>query len=97
FSRDWSSDVCSSDLADHAAAVEQAEGVAVPVDVVEVGREAQLDHLPRRLGGGDGLGDRLLQLAPHVVEQLGEQLPLGGEVLVEEIGRAACRERVEGG
>src|SRR5690606_39703175 len=87
FSRDWSSDVCSSDLA--------------AVDVVEVGGEAPLDHLPGRLRGGDRLGDRLLQLPPHVVEQLGEQLALRREVLVEdglrdaEIGRASWREGVE--
>src|ERR687897_2795852 len=53
------------DLADHlrelgvageAAAVEQAEGVAVFVDEAKVGGEPQLDHLVARLGAGQCLG-----------------------------------------
>jgi hypothetical protein len=67
-----------------APAVEELEGVAVAAHVVEVAGEPELDHLPGPVRGGDGLGDLVLQVTAHVGEQLGEELALGGEVLVED-------------
>src|SRR3546814_19994329 len=91
--RDWSSDVCSSDLGQ----VRVAEGgVVAGVDLaVEPGQLAGLEdrqrvelHQPQVL-----LVEQLVQ-AQHELGQLVELL--GGQAQGEahEIGRASCRERV---
>src|SRR3546814_4778242 len=78
---DWSSDVCSSDLA--------VGGQADPLDVALADDLARLQPLPqhRHLGQRQGAaGDRQagLRLAGGRRDGQGQ----------EEIGRAACRERV---
>src|SRR5690606_39708239 len=84
FSRDWSSDVCSSDLTDEFR----------PVAHEEEGTDPDDDLLKQMLGGsGEGTGsddDALLR------EMLGESAPEGeGAKPSDEIGRASCRERGE--
>src|SRR5690606_41201171 len=85
FSRDWSSDVCSSDLALPAARGAGGDGFG---RVVGVGLVAAGLGGPGRLQrGGLGRGDGV---AAGVLDGPDEG-PLGGE-----IGRASCRERGEG-
>src|SRR5439155_2664576 len=71
--RDWSSDVCSSDLGDAAAG--------------ERHRRRGVEHEV------DGELRLLLVLLDVVAIELGVGLPVD----VAQIGRASCRERVEGG
>src|SRR3546814_4569408 len=76
---DWSSDVCSSDLA--LILLEALEGLGAGKDV---GRDLRLRRPRPRL---DHLGQGLLLvggIAFHHLDQVGD----------EEIGRASCRERV---
>src|SRR5690606_40710227 len=79
FSRDWSSDVCSSDLL-HGEAALRSPGAPVGSDDDGVGEEREELHPvgarlvgPEQLGRGDDRDDD----------------PVG------QIGRASCRERVE--
>src|SRR5690606_39726679 len=82
FSRDWSSDVCSSDLA-----VEQREPAREPrvgeigIELVEIDPPAQtlVDH-----GGGGQRGEE--QVHPRI-----DGLELGAGELLGEIGRASGR------
>src|SRR5690606_40789296 len=86
FSRDWSSDVCSSDL-------ERVGGIglgAVELPVVtdtkrlqSCGRRVACAHIGNVVEHDARLG---------AVDQGGE---LGGGQVLEEIGRASCRERAE--
>src|SRR5207302_2925724 len=83
FSRDWSSDVCSSDLAGRegddqpvqGAAPEQAVGVA---DDAEVEAEADAEQVGRGRGQDQGGG-----------QEEADDAELAEEVV--EIGRASCR------
>src|SRR3546814_2425054 len=69
---DWSSDVCSSDLAEALQAVEQGLGVFARGGVIDVGASAQF-HRAREAGRRDGI----------VGEAFGESRPGRGEGLVE--------------
>src|SRR5690606_40410363 len=87
FSRDWSSDVCSSDLGGPGV----VEGVEVAVPGAQPGAEVFGRHLAVALADVAAVlvadvpqGERRVRAVP-----LGEQ---GGEA---EIGRASCREREE--
>src|SRR5690606_39673007 len=93
FSRDWSSDVCSSDLD-----LEDTHGDLAVVDEDPVARLA-VSGKPLIAGGDQLLG------AGHVLSGDGEDVPFG-ELLgaarevaetdlraLEEIGRASCRDR----
>src|SRR5437870_12989904 len=76
--RDWSSDVCSSDLkgvVDVSSRGQSLGSVAV--------REAVLRLRPR------------LVVCGHIHGCAGQQALLGTTPVVNEIGRASCRERVE--
>src|SRR3546814_1867121 len=100
---DWSSDVCSSDLAGRGAVVGISEGDllgALRVDehasrddveaarVDAVDQRAEVGHLEVDLGDAHPLEDDLGQLWSLT----GRLAPL--LVAVGEIGRASCRERV---
>src|SRR5690606_40264463 len=91
FSRDWSSDVCSSDLGEEAALpVEVERGLRVPLGELLVA----LAHHVRQVAEGRGpLGDA--QLGQRLVQ--GDLARGGGEQVLaaqDEIGRASCRQRV---
>src|SRR5690606_39546318 len=86
FSRDWSSDVCSSDLVLRAA--DQAGGEAGATEPAAAG-----GGIARRLGlapGGISLGRPGEQL-----RAIGAAGGLGVLAQPFEIGRASCRERAE--
>src|SRR5690606_39879624 len=93
FSRDWSSDVCSSDLGRRL----QGGGLVVALGTVGFGGGDQQCRIlpgrrrPRTGGGGRGC----LHLGG---QSLGGRVVVGGHRLAE-IGRSACREtgRGEGG
>src|SRR5690606_39673626 len=90
FSRDWSSDVCSSDLdsaIDHhgcALAVARFETTLDPV----VPGTAELADVSAVDAGQCGV-----VLVAEVSTDLGEVLVAGGVVPGQQIGRASCRER----
>src|SRR5690606_39941507 len=87
FSRDWSSDVCSSDL----AAFEHLEWIGVAKPKCFVGRH-RIDDLLTQPPVGLPLNETnqlAKTLQPLLLHQLVE--PTGNQ----EIGRASCRERVE--
>src|SRR5690606_40375514 len=83
FSRDWSSDVCSSDL----------ERLVGPGDQEHVAVEPKgglvMNERDRRVGGQPKA--RVAALVADVVAAAGGRLRLGAP----EIGRASCRGRVE--
>src|SRR5690606_39752380 len=86
FSRDWSSDVCSSDLFAPRLDIVHLEAVALQV------AERHADMVEFAAGenvGGDGAVLRVL-LAEDLVVLLGRT----GDGMVE-LGRASCRERVQ--
>src|SRR5690606_41126810 len=87
FSRDWSSDVCSSDLLVEMRAFHRGLELDVLLEVETVGHIVQptLDL---------GLSRKPLAPAPAVVELLGEQILIGVAFGIEEIGRASCRGRL---
>src|SRR5690606_41094484 len=89
FSRDWSSDVCSSDLA--------LEGVADHLrGVLEVGLAAEAEHLAA--AGGELVAQVLGDVRGRLdrVDAVEDRLDRGQAGGVE-IGRASCRERVWSG
>src|SRR5207245_8568333 len=77
--RDWSSDVCSSDLAGRIV----RRGVMVPVAIVDRGRGLRT-RVAGRPTGGRGIPNCQKQAAIAVELKRGK-----------EIGRASCRERKE--
>src|SRR5207302_7464974 len=85
FSRDWSSDVCSSDLM---TAV--AEGIGIVAATPHVNRDYPPD--PKAMGYAVGA----LNVALARMEVALAVLP-GGELAMAtaQIGRASCRERVQ--
>src|SRR5690606_39450646 len=96
FSRDWSSDVCSSDLD-----VEHHFGA---VSLPGAGRNAVRADLPLDAAPGFGpvalpplFGEKLQcdRLRPLFVDVVSRKAPglAGEDVVGEEIGRASCRER----
>src|SRR5690606_40706743 len=90
FSRDWSSDVCSSDL----AADTRAGAEAAPVQELGIREQRCFDRL-RQLPAGVTLGfsaGRGGFLHARVKAQLDDPPRL---LLDSEIGRASCRERVQ--
>src|SRR5690606_40595536 len=91
FSRDWSSDVCSSDLLRTHAPSTYKIPLASDVPGVFNVRLAEWSVNPERtIGRSKAVGEPPLMLAISVVEALGMA------VASLEIGRASCRERVEG-
>src|SRR5690606_40603202 len=88
FSRDWSSDVCSSDLLDPQFGflhVLRPGRPALALDLVEEFRSVILDRLAFTL-----INRKQIQASDFECRE-------GGAVSLtdEEIGRASCRERVE--
>src|SRR5690606_39541943 len=92
FSRDWSSDVCSSDLY-LTARFDEAPGIAVGIPVrksgIRIGEVVEI-QFDRRPGAGDGV---LVTMALERKYRLAAgSLPRLSRALIE-IGRASCRER----
>src|SRR3546814_16894138 len=98
---DWSSDVCSSDLADRIGARDAIEIGRTGVEIVRFGAPAQnpVDTIERAQRGRNALGVGRLAVVDindarhladplHPVRKAGE----GFEPAIE-IGRASCRER----
>src|SRR5204863_6053504 len=87
--RDWSSDVCSSDLADQHA---DPGEIAVPRggDVGMVGKGAVVEVPLPGESGGAAEGEVGVVRHEVAVLELGALVEKGAE-----IGRASCRERVE--
>src|SRR5690606_40967448 len=91
FSRDWSSDVCSSDLAGRWFATQAALALAVPIAM----------PAPGRLAGGTmggrgimGRGKRWLVAAVAVLAPVAQAHPGGLDANgCHKIGRASCRGR----
>src|SRR5690606_41065340 len=79
FSRDWSSDVCSSDLEPETAEDERA----CPLDIHAVRWDAARGELTREREGGGATADE-----PFADDVLWER-----PILAPKIGRASCRER----
>src|SRR5690606_40441922 len=88
FSRDWSSDVCSSDL-NLTRCAEVTVATPTTVGVLYPGHAAEDDYplLAERLGPGVALP--LVHTTEHDVAHTVDDL------LAVEIGRASCRERVQ--
>src|SRR5690606_40289047 len=86
FSRDWSPDVCSSDLRmrNHQVAAGRTPRARPLSDLVGQDR---IDLVVDRVTGIDPVARQ--------VELAGRAEPLGYDTLVYEIGRASCRERGE--
>src|SRR5207249_6710708 len=90
--RDWSSDVCSSDLDGSGDVyVEDTENQTIR-KVTPSGLVMTLAGLARSSGSADGTGSAARFYYPGGVAVDGS-----GNVYVAEIGRASCRGRVEGG
>src|SRR5690606_40316806 len=91
FSRDWSSDVCSSDLARRRALVEKLIGNAGALQPFEL-KQIKKDH------GLDlehfHVGIIISDLNTKLSSDLGE-LQRNLQDAIIEIGRASCRERVK--
>src|SRR5690606_41154534 len=89
FSRDWSSDVCSSDLALHRAALERVQGVGL--------RDVTVEDFLVLYGPVAGIVGGLRRFGPNAVKTLAKR----GTQSVDEaagaasnkIGRASCRGR----
>src|SRR3546814_7312553 len=95
---DWSSDVCSSDLAD-AGLLEGREMGEADLqgrrDAVEVGLQELMAELPRRLALRPGLAGALIGPHQHAAALLaGVDLALGVDGVQHQIGRASCRQSV---
>src|SRR3546814_9952275 len=96
---DWSSDVCSSDLAAPGVDADDPPGVGGREAAVET---AEIEHVVEAaLHRGESFGDAVDHLCPHeivIAEMRGGAIPPhAAAVAVEEvgkIGRASCRERV---
>src|SRR5690606_40628995 len=85
FSRDWSSDVCSSDLEAH------QKGQPVLVGTTSVEKSDAISRLlEKRSVPHNVLNAKQHEREAYIVAQAG----MPGAVTVE-IGRASCRERVE--
>src|SRR5690606_39351189 len=92
FSRDWSSDVCSSDLSDHTSRLRADKTVRSPASTSSSSASSW--------SSGDGGGSTgALQDAVLVTGGAGGALAGGSGAGggADEIGRASCRERVERG
>src|SRR5206468_9279803 len=84
--RDWSSDVCSSDLVLEVQALQPAR----------VGEQVRQDGLPPLRGIGEPGGRRQSQLAYVCAAGQGSQhVAVAEKQRIEQIGRASCRERVQ--
>src|SRR5207302_7912011 len=81
FSRDWSSDVCSSDLLSSSSSVSYTDGGVTKT----LTTSAQYD----------GWG-RVIQSIDRNNGQVNTSYDVMGRVSSRKIGRASCRERVEG-
>src|SRR5207302_6956308 len=90
FSRDWSSDVCSSDLPDHEA-VKQAVATLRPQEATAIG-DGILVALKALPGRTVDLPEGRLGLPGPSAP--GAQPPPSPPSTRPEIGRASCRERV---
>src|SRR5207302_6222722 len=95
FSRDWSSDVCSSDLKNHAGGVEAVVGRAAANLVPPIGEfSSKTDAELERGFQPNGIFhiERTFRGTPS---QRRVQRRVGVRAY-DEIGRASCRERVDG-
>src|SRR5690606_40940537 len=93
FSRDWSSDVCSSDLPARSGfeLVDQLEPSPGPLDLAAGARGEALIGEALEGDGALAVGVRSVR-EPAVEHGAAHVLDM-----VEQIGRASCRERAEGG
>src|SRR5690606_39703476 len=80
FSRDWSSDVCSSDLEEKLLGWDGIESVYTRVG--------------RTRGGGQDIDEDVVGIIQYEFLDWRERKS-ANEILNEQIGRASCRERVE--
>src|SRR5690606_40744813 len=91
FSRDWSSDVCSSDLfSDGIAMQEQIQRIRA--DQGEMLRELRLAGLA---DAPDAFGRRQVEVASRLPAYWNQQVAQYADSDHAEIGRASCREREE--
>src|SRR5690606_40908541 len=89
FSRDWSSDVCSSDLLNQQAEIERLRGI------IEL-RNARIDEYQQEVGRRGVEIARLQREREEARRQQEVQIQHAqrlAERLREKIGRASCRER----
>src|SRR5207249_6302492 len=89
--RDWSSDVCSSDLGFKPVDPSTAsiQGLRYPAgDSLGARCTAKAPCIDRKFVRNDGIGQILIKVARR-------DHPEGIYVMLDEIGRASCRERVE--
>src|SRR3546814_5516836 len=98
---DWSSDVCSSDLATAQAIAQRAaeRGIAMmdaPVTRTEMGKDGPFVFC--MLGGDEAVKDRVQQVLDAFSTNTMHVGPLGSAMALKicnnQIGRASCRERV---
>src|SRR5439155_6324338 len=92
--RDWSSDVCSSDLMRHAIAV---EGLTKRFRAAVVVRDVSFAVAPGEIVGL--LGPNGAGKTTTIQMLLGIIRPTAGRIEIlglDQIGRVSCRERVEG-
>src|SRR5207245_6064250 len=87
--RDWSSDVCSSDLFHHPRALELAEKLGLAFQLTNILRDVRRDYEIGRV--------YLPQATLHLYGCRPSDLGQGNlrPALREEIGRPSCRERAE--
>src|SRR5690606_40210226 len=90
FSRDWSSDVCSSDLGGGGGA--EGEHNGQQVEDPDAAADPGAEPAGRGLHAGQGVVLYILQGVDGVVAEGPED---AAEVEQQEIGRASCRERTE--
>src|SRR5207253_4041724 len=83
--RDWSSDVCSSDLADPPAVLPFESSSQCRIEVSQIGAFAN-PHSVGRIGDDPAFLTHICN-----IRELGERLGYGRS---RKIGRASCRERV---
>src|SRR5690606_41097690 len=93
FSRDWSSDVCSSDLC-----LAGVFRTLLTPDDTKVEGEFRGYHKPIMIAGGVGMvREKHALKKPEYVQEGAHVIVLGGPAMLiglGEIGRASCRERV---
>src|SRR5205807_6011044 len=91
---DWSSDVCSSDLGasggEQAGLAAGSEGAHADAPVLV------LRHAAKSFGAVQAMVDVSIELYPGEAHALVGENGAGKSTLVKKIGRASCRERVEG-
>src|SRR5690606_39627278 len=91
FSRDWSSDVCSSDLDPNRLQSLVDPGALARLDLVQVLRDGKAALFAANLG----LAAYQRRLAEQLGIEPGAELKAAAQEAQAQIGRASCRERGE--